>query len=97
MADVYRFRDWYIPDRMMAGLQRYINDHVPVGDFLTAVLRNDLMEAVNRADEENMANLPAYVGYLYNEAPSSCFGSPERVRKWLEAGQKEREEKDGQG
>ena len=79
----YTFRDWYIPERMMKGLTRYINEHCPVGDFLIAVLENDLMEAVGRADDENLRNLPAFVAYLYNEAPGNCWGSPEAVRAWL--------------
>ena len=80
----YRFRQWEIPDRMMGGLKRYVEQRVLPGDFLTAVLENDLREAVGRADDENMANLPAYVGYCHNEIPSTCWGSPEKVRAWLE-------------
>lgn len=79
----YKFQGFYIPDRMFGGIERYINDHVCPGDFLTAVIRNDLKEAVGRADEENMRNLPAYVGYFYNEAPSECWGSPEKMETWL--------------
>jgi hypothetical protein len=79
----YEFRNFYIPERMMDGLQRYIEHHCPVGDFLTAVLSNDLSEAVGRADDENLSNLPAYIGFLYNEAPAQCHGSPERVKAWL--------------
>jgi len=81
----YEFRNWHIPERMMDGLCRYIEEHCPVGDFLTAVLSNDLTEAVNLADDENMANLPAYVVYLYNIAPSQCWGSREKVSAWLYA------------
>ena len=81
----YQFRHWSIPDHMMSGLRRYIDDHCAVGDFLTAVLENNLREAVHRADDHNLENLPAYVYYLYNEAPSKCWGSPEKVKEWLEA------------
>jgi hypothetical protein len=81
----YKFRDWYIPERMMFGIRRYIDEHCPAGDFLTAVLQNDLKEACGCADDENLANLPAFVAYLYNEAPSLCWGSPERVEQWLAA------------
>ncbi|MCR4300672.1 MAG: hypothetical protein NUV51_03605 [Sulfuricaulis sp.] len=79
----YTFRDWYIPDRMMEALTRYVEQHVPTGDFLLAVLENNLSEAVGRADDENLQNLPAYVAYLYNEVPSTCHGSPEKVTAWL--------------
>jgi len=85
---VYEFRGCYIPRRMMEGLRRYIEGHCPVGDFLTAVLENNLSEAVGRADDENASNLAAYIGYLYNEAPSQCWGSPEKVSAWLSEGRK---------
>ena len=79
----YSFQNWYIPERMMGGIQRYVEQHIPPGDFLSAVISNNLREAYGRADEENLANLPAYVAYFYNEAPSNCWGSPERLREWL--------------
>jgi hypothetical protein len=79
----YQFRQFAIPEHMKASLTGYIERGVPVGDFLTAVLENNLSEACGRADDENLANLPAYVAYLYNEAPSQCHGSPEKVRAWL--------------
>lgn len=89
----YRFRQFYIPDRMMVGLRAWIEEGRPTGSFLKAVLRNDLREACALADDENLANLPAYVGYLHNEAPSLCHGSPERVKEWFEKHEKEREAK----
>jgi len=79
----YQFRGFTIPEHVMCSLCAYIEEHRHVGHFLTAVLQNDLKEAVGRADDHNLANLPAYVGYLYNEAPSSCWGSPEKVKEWL--------------
>jgi hypothetical protein len=82
----YKFREWYIPDRMMGGIERYINDHVPPGEFLQAVICNDLREAVGRADDENMSNLPAYVAYFYNEAPGTCWGSMDAMKQWLSSG-----------
>ena len=83
MTKAYCFQEFYIPERMMEGIWRYIEHRVTPGDFLTAVLCNDLAEACGRADDENMRNLPAYVAYFYNEAPSLCWGSSEKVEKWL--------------
>ena len=79
----YYFQQYYIPDRMMSSLERYIKEHIPPGDFLQAVICNDLSEACGRADEENMANLPAYCAYLYNEAPWDCWGNKEKMEGWL--------------
>jgi len=80
---MYRYRKYYIPDYMMNGLELYIDRGVLPGSFLTAVLENDLKEAVSRADDTNIDNLPAYMAYLYNEAPAECYGSPERVTEWV--------------
>jgi len=81
--EIYRFKEFYIPERMMRSIKAYIYGRVPVGDFLTAVLENNLGEACHRADDENIKNLPAFVAYLYNNAPSTCWGSPEKVAEWL--------------
>ena len=78
----YTFRDFYIPDHMMGGVERYIENGISPGHFLTAIITNDLREAVGRADDENVKNIPAYVGYFYNEAPLACWGSPESMKAW---------------
>jgi len=82
----YGFRKWYIPDRMMGGIRRYIDEKIKPGEFLTAVICNDLAEAVGQADDENINNLPAYVSYFYNLAPAICHGSKKKMDEWLEGG-----------
>lgn len=64
-------------------LQRYAAERQPLGDFLMAVLRNDLTDAAMRADEYNGASLPAIVLYCANMLPAECWGSPEKVAAWL--------------
>lgn len=64
-------------------LNEYIKDRVPVGDFLYAVLTNNLVETYARADEENLYDLFEIVSYVYNQLPSECWGSKEKVDKWL--------------
>lgn len=86
----YQYREFFIPDHMVEGLDLWIEQGILPGSFLTAVLCNDLMDACGRADELNILNLPAYCAYLYNEAPSTCFGSPEKVRAWVERKASER-------
>ena len=78
----YTFRGFSIPDYMADALALWINEGIPPGSFLTAVLENNLSEAVGCADENNMRAIPAYVGYLYNEAPRGCWGSVENVGRW---------------
>lgn len=79
----YTYRHWTIPERMMRPLLRYVHLHELPGDFLQAVLRNDLREAIGRADDENIANLPAFTSFLYNEAPNQCHGSAEKMVAWV--------------
>lgn len=79
----YTFRHFYIRDDMMGAIRRYIDHGINPGHFLSAVIDNDLKEAVGRADDENLENLPAFVSYFYNEAPSPCWGSPQNRKEWI--------------
>jgi len=91
MADEYTFRKFYIPARMMGGIRRYIERGISPGGFLTAVICNNLAEAVARADDENISNLPAYIAYFYNEAPTPCWGNRENMERWVEEFEKKGE------
>ena len=88
----YQVRGFYIRPQMMGAIRRYIEEGLQPGDFLTALICNNLRESVARADDENMRNLPAYVAYLYNEAPADCWGTKERMADWIKKKRKEREE-----
>lgn len=79
----FHFQSFAVPEYMRGGLDRYINDHVSAGSFLMAILANDYHFAIGLADENNMANLPAFANFLYNSAPSDCHGSKEKVEAWL--------------
>jgi hypothetical protein len=68
---------------MFSSLRGYVEQHIPVGSFLEAVISNDLKQAVQQADDTNIRNIPAFVGYLYNNAPSECWGSKEKYKRWL--------------
>lgn len=67
----------------LAGLKAYAEERVPTGDFLRAVLENNLMESFGRADSNNTRDMEEIVIYVYNEMPAVCHGSPEKVRLWL--------------
>jgi hypothetical protein len=79
----YTFRDFYIPFYMKGAIDRYVRLGIPPGDFLTAVISNDLAEAVGRADDINLRNLPAYVAYFYNEVDGRAWGSREKMERWI--------------
>ena len=83
VTESYKFRNWYIPERMMPAIDRYITQGISPGTFLTAVICNNLHDALSRADDENLQNLPAFVAYFYNNAPAPCWGSPAKMKKWI--------------
>jgi hypothetical protein len=70
----------------LAPLHRYVQNRIEPGDFLMAVLCNDLKEACGRADSRNRRRIFEYVSWLWNEAPSTCWGSPAKVAAWLSRG-----------
>lgn len=72
-----------IPEHMRGAIRRYYFDGISPGGFLTAVLENNLMEALSRADDENRNALPAYGTFLYNYVPAESYGSPAKVDAWL--------------
>jgi len=75
-----------IPERIHRALVEHIERGRPCGHFVTAVLDNDLREAIGRADDENIVALPLIVSWLYNRAPGQCWGSPEKRQAWQAAG-----------
>jgi len=64
-------------------LKRYAEHKIMTGDFLKAVLENDLQMAFARADEDNVKDMLQIVRYCYNDLPSECWGSKEKVEAWL--------------
>jgi hypothetical protein len=66
-----------IPAHIKAELLSYRqgNHPYPFGSFLTAVLANDLVGAVAKADDNNRRIISEYAAFLYNEMPSRT-GSP---------------------
>lgn len=74
-----------IPEHTLSSLIRYIEERTITGGFLDAVLCNDLKGACSRADSYNQPVIFEIVYFLYNYAPSACWGSPEKVDAWLSA------------
>lgn len=72
-----------IPHSTIISLDRYIDHGIIPGGFLTAVLHNNLRDAVVRADQYNLQALLYIVRLIHNEAPSSCWGSKEAVDRWI--------------
>ena len=68
---------------MESGLRRYFEERQDVGDFLTALLCNNLRETLACADDENAQRIPEWVRWLYNHAPAGSWGSRENYKAWL--------------
>ena len=74
-----------IPASVKASLVAYVDSRIPTGDFLRAVLSNDLSGAVNRADADNSPHLVAITKYVYWQLPADCWGSERKVDLWLKS------------
>jgi hypothetical protein len=72
-----------VQTNIVESLNAYATTLRPTGSFLHSVLANNLKEAVGRADVYNQRDLVGIVTLLYNEMPSTAWGSPERVEAWL--------------
>lgn len=72
-----------LSDDDLEPLLRYTEQHIRTGGFLESVLKNDLKEAVWRADMHNRRKIFEYVEWLYNHAPKICWGSEKTVEAWI--------------
>ena len=72
-----------LPEHMQDGARLYIENRIPPGSFMTAVLENNLVEAAARADSINKHALLDWAQWLYSECPSIAWGSPAAVDRWL--------------
>ncbi len=75
-----------VPPHLRNGMREYIQrGHVP-GDYLQAVIANDLNDALSRADENSMGSLGVLTTWLYNDAPGGCWGSRGIMNAWSTRG-----------
>lgn len=72
-----------IPSLVALRLIEYVEHGQRTGDFLRAVINNDLKDAVGRADSESKQALADIVGWLHNFAPSGCWGRPGAYEGWI--------------
>lgn len=64
-------------------IDNYVKYRVPPGGFLYAILSNNFMDVVMKADDRNIRCLVDIARYLYNDTPCDCWGSIENVENWL--------------
>ena len=75
-----------VSELIRESLELYVNKGIPPGGFLKAVLANDLMYSMAKADDFNRHNLFYIVEYIYNEIPANCYGDYETVSNWIKDG-----------
>lgn len=75
-----------LPEQNRAGAKLWIENGILPGEFLVAVISNNLKETFMRADEENIRRMFDVVSFWYNEAPSQCWGSADKVARWQAVG-----------
>jgi len=73
-----------LPKHLRAGMQLYIEQGIPPGSFLTAVICDRLVEAFNRADEWSAAGLRDVALFMYDQAPEPCWGSEAKMDAWIQ-------------
>ncbi len=77
------FGEWRIPELTKSGLECYLLYGVEPGSFLTMVLEGDV-HAILSADEHNRAHFHDIIAFLHNEAPYTSWGSPEKMKSYME-------------
>lgn len=75
-----------IPEHLLESLLAYLETGRPTGGFLEAVIANDLLDAVGRADPTSLSALKAICQFVYVEVPMEARGSREAWRAWVAAG-----------
>lgn len=75
-----------IPEQFRGGLERYFEQGIEPGHFMQAVLQNNLIDAVSRADEPSLAALKTIVQWLYCEAPGGTWGTVAFYNKTIKDG-----------
>lgn len=74
-----------LPEHLVGGFRRYIEHGVRPGQFICAVIVNDLLESYGRADSISIARMSDIVGFVYNQMPSKSHGSPAKLDAWIAA------------
>lgn len=78
-----------LPEILQGGMQRYIEDGIPPGDFLQACLANDLTMALGKASSQTWDYVFSVAMFLWNELPARTYpecpwGSREAIRNHIE-------------
>jgi hypothetical protein len=73
-----------IPAHCRAEMSNYIEHGRRPGNFLCAVLTNNLFMTHVHADDVNRDRIMDYITFLSSYAPPNCFGSRVKFEAWIE-------------
>lgn len=85
----------HVNEPLHEGIMHWVVYGIEPGDFLRAVLRNDMMDAMGRADDINRHRMFELCTFLYNGMPAGSYGSRERYAAWKKKGGLEGRPEDG--
>ena len=82
--DQFDFVKWdEIPNpAMRSGLEIYLTTGRIPGNFLQALLSNNLIDAFARADPTNLDLLQQWCWWMHGEFPSTAWGSRDKMLAW---------------
>lgn len=75
-----------LPRQMWEALIEYTMTGRPLNAFLAALVTNDLLQTVKRADDLNIQRLRDYATWLESVAPIGSFGSAQAYQEWMRSG-----------
>lgn len=75
-----------LPEHIQGGMKRYIERGIIPGDFLQAVIKNNLKESFFCADDVNAKRMRDIILFMHNEAPSQCWGDKAKLQAWARKG-----------
>ena len=80
-----------MPNRLREAIIRYVDNGMPTGSFLEAVLRNNLFKACKSADSESQEKLFQITYFILHVVPVVCRGSKNEFNTWIMASDHSRE------
>ena len=78
------FKHYRIPTHTQEALINYVERGYEPGSFLYAVLSNNLIDAVSRADALNLPALKDIAQFVHNEMPNNSYGNEAVVVRYLQ-------------
>ena len=75
-----------VPDHTREALERYFLYAFEPGSFVKAVLCNDLVSSVARADHFNKPAIAGIVEWIVNNAPEGSWGHEDYYKEWISKG-----------